>query len=103
MATMIRACSYTCEIMMPVPASDYSKILVTFSQNGKILVEKNKEDLEATEDGVLVQLSQDDTRLFSTEDYAVMQLRAYRSTYDAPGSEIWPIQVYPALNDEVLS
>ena len=99
---IINACSYRATIKTPVDPNEYSAILVTFAQSGNVLVEKTKPNLELTEDSVVVKLDQDDTKLFDATKLAMMQIRCYRSQYDAPGSAIFDIAVSPALNDEVL-
>ena len=100
---IIRACSYKASIKLPAAASTYSKIRVTFAQNGVNLVTKNKTDLTIENDTVTVKLNQTDTKLFDPTFIALMQIRCYGSAYDAPGSVVFGIKVCPALDDEVLS
>ena len=100
---IIRACSYKATIKLPEVASNYSKILVSFAQNGTVLVEKNKSDLTIEDDTAVVKLTQAETKLFNPSLLAMMQVRCYGGTYDAPGSVVFGIKVCPALNDEVLS
>lgn len=100
---IIRVCSYTVGIKTPIDPSEYSKIVVTFSQDGKTVVQKDKPQLTLQSDGVKVQLTQQETALFKAPGKALMQLRAYKSAYDAPGSQMWAIDVYPSNNEEVLS
>ena len=52
---------------------------------------------------LLVPMDQTQTNLFTAGVPAFLQIRGYKSQYDAPGSRVWPLDVYPALNDEVLS
>lgn len=100
---MIRACSYQATIQTPEDANNYSAILVTFQQDGTNLVEKTEEDITITEDGkILVQLDQTETKLFSCGRNCYMQVRCYKGQYDAPGSMVWGIMVWPALDDTVL-
>lgn len=99
---IIRACSYSCGVKTPEAPSGYSKILVTFSQGGNKLIDLTENDVTLTSDTVEVKLTQAQTRLFKAGQ-AVMQIRCYKSTYNAPGSKLFAIEVWPALNDEVLS
>ena len=103
---IIRACSYNCSIKTPQAPSEYSEILVSFSQNQNTLINKALSDgdggLDTTADAVQVHLSQEDTALFEAPGVAYMQIRCYKSTYDAPGSKLFQIPVIPALNDEIL-
>ena len=83
---IIRCCSYTAGIKTPIDPAEYSEILVTFSQDKKQIIVKNKAALTLQEDAVKVQLTQEETALFS-----------------APGSKMWAIPVYPTNNEEILS
>ena len=100
---IIRCCSYEVGIKTPVDPSTYSKILVTFSQNGRQVIVKNKTDLTLLSDSVKVKLTQEETALFKAPGDALLQLRAYTSQYNAPGSKMWPIPVYPTNNEEILT
>lgn len=100
---MIRACSYNCSIKTPEAPAEYSKLLVSIAQNGQTLINKTEEDLQTTADSVLVQLTQEETRLFKAPGKAYLQLRCYKSAYNAPGSKLFSIDVWPANNDEVLA
>lgn len=98
-----RACSYTATIKTPVVPSEYTAILVTFSQNGTNLIEKDETQVTLTDDAIVVNLDQTETKQFTACAKAFLQVRCFKSQYDAPGSAIWAIPVWPALNDEVLS
>ena len=101
--SIIRACSYQAAIKTPIDPSGYDRILVTFSQNDQIIVNKEKNQLDLQSDSVVVKLTQEETKLFTVPGMALLQIRAFKSSYEAPGSRIWPIQVYPALNDVILT
>lgn len=100
---IIRCCSYTAGIKTPIDPAEYSEILVTFSQDKRLIIVKNKASLTLQEDAVKVQLTQEETALFTAPGTALLQLRAYKSEYDAPGSRMWAIPVYPTNNEEILS
>ena len=102
---MIRACSYTATIQTPEAPSEYSAILITFAQDGEIILEKQKNSAGVTleESTIVVQLDQTETKEFEAGKRAYLQIRCYKSQYAAPGSAIFAIDVWPALDDEVLS
>ena len=117
---IIRACSYSATIKLPEDPANYSKILVTFQQNENNILEKDQSEvtIDSENSAVIVKLTQEETKLFSAGEISVplnqgevfwssgftfLQIRCYKSAYEAPGSKIWKVQVYPALNDEVLS
>ena len=97
-----RACSYQANIKTPEAPDTYSAILVTFQQNQQNLINLDKSQLVIGEELVTVQLDQEQTRQFQAGVPAFLQIRAYKSQYEAPGSKVWTLDVYPALNDEVL-
>ena len=101
-----RACSYKTTIQMPETASNYSSILVTFQQNKQNLINLDQTLILTDEDddkAIIVQLDQTQTKLFAAGVPAFLQVRAYKSQYEAPGSKVYTLEVFPALNDEVLS
>ena len=100
--SLIRACSYIASIKTPAAPDSYSAILVTFQQDGDNLISKTLEDLECDETYVHVKLTQEETALFTAAVPAYMQIRCYASEYEAPGSKVWYLDVYPALDDQIL-
>lgn len=100
---IVQACSYEAEIKTPKAPSTYSKIVVSFAQNGTVLIDKQKSSLTIGTDSVTVHLSGSETNLFDPLYVALLQIKCYASAYDAPGSCVFGIKVCPALNDEVLS
>lgn len=98
-----RACSYKAVIKTPLAPSNYSKILVTVQQDGNNLISKNQSALTIGTDSVTMNLTQAETSLFEAGKRAFVQIRCYASAYDAPGSKAWPVEVWPALDDQILS
>ena len=98
-----RVCSYSATIQTPEAPSGYSKIIVTFAQDGSNLFTKNKSALTLDDNTVTVKLDQSETKQFVAGKIALMQIRCYKSQYDAPGSAVWAIRVDPALNEDILS
>lgn len=91
----------------PEDPSLYSKIQITYSQMGKIVLTKTKENMlfEETEDHHYgkVNLSQEETELFMSEWDASVQVRVLTNSGKSYASEIFTIRVYPVLSDNVLS
>lgn len=99
---IIRACSYNCAIKTPEAPSNYSSILVSFSQKQEVLINKDESEIDMTDDAIQVHLNQEDTAKFEAPGFAFMQVRCYKTEFNAPGSKIFKIPVIPALNDEIL-
>ena len=99
---MIRACSYTATIQTPQDPTSYSSILITFSQDGSIVLQKDETGVTFSGNKIIVQLTQAETKSFACGKKAYIQIRCYESAYNAPGSAIFAIDVWPALDDQIL-
>lgn len=99
---LIRACSYTATIKTPEVPTNYSAILVTFAQDNAVVLEKTLNDITIDNENIVVQLDQEETADFTCGKKCFLQVRCYKSQYEAPGSHIWAIDVQPALNDTIL-
>ena len=97
-----RACSAAFTFYTPKAPSNYSDILVTVNQSGRTLINKYRANLETTENSVILRLTQEETKQFEANIPAEIQIRCYGSTYDAPGSAVYAMDVWPALNDVIL-
>lgn len=97
-----RACSYQASITPPEAPATYSSVLVTFKQDN-VQIDKSLSDLTVSGGDFIVKLAQEETSRFTAGKNAWLQIRCFASTYNAPGSAVWPIDVMPALNDTILS
>ena len=59
----------------PVDPSSCRQILITYKQNGRIVLELQKEDLEIEDRTVIYALTQEQTRRFSPNHIACVQVR----------------------------
>ena len=95
------------------PQNNFSKILITYSQNGTVIMEKSQDDLEygtGTDcEGNTVytasfRMTQEDTKKFSAKPKNVVdvQVRALTFSGEALASDKRSISVLDVLNDEVL-
>jgi len=97
-----RACSYQVSFQTPEPPSNYSDILVTFSQLGANLINKPRYNLLVEDYTVTAQLTQEETKLFEAGITTQIQIRCFGGVYNAPGSAVYSVEVWPALNDTIL-
>ena len=99
-----RACSYQATFKTPEDPVNYSAILVTIQQSGENIINKSLEDLglEIDEDVVVLNLNQEETALLTEGKPALIQIRCFKSEYNAPGSAVFAVDVGPALNDTIL-
>lgn len=95
------------------PEETFSEILITYAQNGEIVLEKHKSDLTfescdcfggKTVYTASIKLTQEETNLFSANPKGIVniQVRAITENGDAIASDIMQISVQNVLNDEVL-
>lgn len=97
-----RACSYTGTFTLPDAASSYSALVVAISQNKQLIIKKTKADLELSGNEAAIKLTQQETLRLAAGTPAQIQIRAYKSDYEAPGSKIYTVDVYPSIDEEVL-
>lgn len=98
-----RACTYKAVFTLPQNGSSYSKILVTVQQAKQNLISKAKTDLTVVGSTATMTLTQAETAQFTAGEQAWIQIRCFASASDAPGSTCWPVEVWPALDDQILS
>lgn len=108
---MIRATTPLHEFVFDVdPEAAFEKILISYAQNGAVILEKEKDDLAFSQgtDGkyvASVRLTQEETRLFSGkyQSPVTVQVRALTYLGEALASEKTTISIENVLNDEVMS
>lgn len=99
---MIRATTPTHRFTLPFNYSQYvKKILITYSQKGNIVLEKNENDVQIDGNIVSYKLTQEETKLFSNGDVRV-QVRVLTIDNDALASKEQTVHIDNVLNDEVL-
>lgn len=110
---MIRATTPKHTFIFDEDPTLYSRILITYVQNDKVVMEKNKEDLtfetvttpcETTEYHAWYRLTQDETKMFDATPgrQIKIQVRVLTPAGEALASDKKTINVQDVLNDEVL-
>lgn len=109
-----RACSYAATITTPEAPAGYTKIIASFAQDQQIVhsFELGDDGIVVNANDVTVRLTQAETKAFKpsagspmgreTGGPVYLQIRCYKSTYEAPGSKTWAIEVYDSEEEEVL-
>lgn len=95
---------------LPFPISDISEVFVTYTQNDKVVIEKNRNDIEidVETNTLFVPLSQDDTLTFKVyEKYVnnivLIQMRVLMTDGSSCASEIIKERVSNVLKDGVIT
>lgn len=111
---MIRATTPKHSFIFENDPSDYTRILITYTQGDKIVLEKEKEALTIdettnpctgnTEWAAWYKMTQDETKLFDANSGKPVrvQVRALTPGGDALASDKKTISIVDVLNDEVL-
>lgn len=83
-----------------VKVTDVSKVLITYSQDGNIILEKTLDDLTSDAENNLFRLAltEDESKMFAPGK-ALIQVRAKKGTGAVESQMIW-LTVKPALNSE---
>lgn len=98
---MKRASTPIHRLEIPFDESEISQFKLTYSQNDKIVLEKEKDDFTIEDNVWSVRLTQEETNLFKA-DTAQAQIRILFTDGTALPSEIFKVSVGPVLNDEVM-
>lgn len=87
---------------VPIDLRDAKVVWLTYKQGSKIVLHKVKEDLEISEDAVVLYLTQKDTLAFKTSFPVRMQIRARLANDKAVKSRIIEAEVSDVLKDGVI-
>ena len=90
--------TYTFTLPDDVKLDDFTTVYLTFSQNGHNVLEKTKDELEATEEGFRLLFSQADTLCFSPGSVKI-QLRARMPDGTAVASNVISTTAQEVLKD----
>ena len=88
--------------ILPFDTNTIENAVITYSQKGRIIFEKWKDDCIFEDNTITVNLSQEETLKFERSSPAKIQLRV--RTYDdvAYASQIYEESIIPCLNKEVI-
>ena len=90
--------TYTFTLPDDVKLDDFTTVYLTFSQNGHNVLEKTKDELEATDEGFRLLFSQADTLCFSPGPVKI-QLRARMPDGTAVASNVISTTAQEVLKD----
>ena len=90
--------TYTFTLPDGVRLEDFSAVYLTFAQNGRTVLEKTKNELEATESGFRLLFSQADTLCFAPGPVKI-QLRARMPDGTAVASNVISATAQEVLKD----
>lgn len=97
---MYRVTTPTHTFNLPFEANTIDKLILSYKQNGNVILEKTKEDVELTGRKLIVVLTQEETSLFDDRK-AFVQLRV-KIGDKVLASNIIELYVTDVLNEEVM-
>lgn len=98
---MIRGTTPTHSFTLPSAASNYSDILISYVQNGKIILEKHKNDLVIQGSTVSFKMTGEEANLFAPSE-AKVQIKTIASDGTIKASNIIHFGVQPVLSSKGL-
>lgn len=98
---MIRATTPTHNFTFDIPAAEFDKILVTYTQSGQIVKELNKEDLTIDENMAWYKFTEDDTKLFEAKKPVSLQVRCSKDDTSL-ATKVITLSVEDVLDDKNL-
>ena len=100
---MVRATTPTHTFVLPLSVDDVKTLLLTYSQNDNVVMEKEKDDLTATDDNTIQYvLTQEETLKFDASKSVQIQLRVLTHGGSALASRVFSVPCGNVLNPEVL-
>lgn len=99
---MIRGTTPTHVFELPFSTDLLKQFLITYAQEGEIVLEKAKDDCELLEETIRVTLTQEDTLKFSHENCVEIQLKVLTINGQLLATPICFAQIGRILNSEVL-
>lgn len=86
---------------IPLDTGDLDKIKITYSQDGKTVLEKYKDDCELEGNVIACKLTQEDTQKFKHGDVKI-RLRVKTKSGDVSASDSYTVFCEDILDEEVL-
>lgn len=105
---MYRATTPTHTFKMNIESSTLTEILVTYKQ-GDVTLEKHYQDgtlppgMSLSGKNVAITLTQEETLMFDPGKYVKTQMRVLTNGNEVFASRMFDINLFPVLNEEILS
>lgn len=100
---MYRASTPIHRLRFRIAPENIADILLTYTQNDKIILEKTKGDMTNEGNVWSVTLTQEETNLFKGDDYASLQVRYLGTDGQSFPTRKFQIYVKDVSNDKVMS
>lgn len=88
---------------LPIFTGTVKKVLITYEQLGRKVLEKTEKDVQMQDDTITLRLSQAETLMFKERHPARIQLKVLTDSDDLLPSQIIEVSVGEILNEEELT
>jgi hypothetical protein len=102
MKGMIRGTTPTHNFVLPIETEMVQAIQIIYAQKGETVLTKGKGDCTFDGNSVSVKLTQQETFMFSEDEYVEIQIRVLTPAGDALASHIMRVHCDECLSNEVL-
>lgn len=99
---MRRATTPVHKFTFPVDPATFEKILITYSQGRRVVLEKTKDDLTFEDYVGRCKLTQEEANLFKASEPLLIQVRVLTYAGNALASEVFKTTVKEVLDDAIL-
>lgn len=99
---MIRGTTPTHYFTLPFDTGQVEKLIITYAQNGVVVLELTEENVAMDGQEIRYQLSQEDTLRFKSNVLAEVQVRVKTTDRNVLASNVMAISVSKILNEDVL-
>lgn len=99
---MRRGTTPTHKFKVPIDFRSAEEVWITYKQDSNTRIEKNKADMDISEDSIIVELTQEDTLALSTIGKVKIQLRAVFPDGKAVASKIIEVPVAGILKEGII-
>lgn len=99
---MIQGTTPTHKFNLDIDTSLISKIRISYEQNGKIVLYKEKDDCDITANAIEVKLTQEETLKFDAPGNVRIQLHALTHSEESLATKPMSVPVYILLDKVVL-
>ena len=96
---MRRGTTPTHTFNLPFPTKIISRVNITYSQGGKVVLEKNTDDCKLGESSIVVELSRVETLLFNENEFIKIQITYADAEGKVHESEVLRLEAGEVLNE----
>lgn len=99
---MRRGTTPTHTFSLPFSVTMISALRITYAQNGRTIMTKTEQDVDASDQEISVRLTQEETLMFSDKSDVEIQLKILSTAGDVLASPVYTVHPLRIIDEEVL-